>query len=203
MKSFIKSIIITILVGIYGITSSQFEKFEEAVESGNFKRLEKLCVDNAEDSELKKDPRLYYYTAQAYVELSKDEFYLTKNPDAVKNATRAMLKGLKKDEKKVVIQDFLEVRANVVIANNKVALSEYNSNKMPKAAKLFSESYSMDTLNWYSYFMIGKCTIAAGDTVLGEQYYRNVIEMYNDDLSASENTQEKEIDPHTYFINKY
>ena len=203
MKSFIKSIIITILVGIYGITSAQFEKFEEAVESGNFKRLEKLCVDNAEDSELKKDPRLYYYTAQAYVELSKDEFYLTKNPDAVKNATRAMLKGLKKDEKKVVIQDFLEVRANVVIANNKVALSEYNSNKMPKAAKLFSESYSMDTLNWYSYFMIGKCTIAAGDTVLGEQYYRNVIEMYNDDLSASENTQEKEIDPHTYFINKY
>ena len=100
MKSFIKSIIITILVGIYGITSAQFEKFEEAVESGNFKRLEKLCVDNAEDSELKKDPRLYYYTAQAYVELSKDEFYLTKNPDAVKNATRAMLKGLKKDEKK-------------------------------------------------------------------------------------------------------
>jgi len=84
MKSFIKSIIITVLVSICSIASAQFEKFEEAVESGNFKRLEKLCVDGAEDNELKKDPRLYYYTAQAYVELSKDEYYLAKNPDAVK-----------------------------------------------------------------------------------------------------------------------
>ena len=75
MKSFIKRIIITVLVSICGIASAQFERFEEAVESGNFKRLEKLCEDKAEDNELKKDPRLYYYTAQAYLELSKDEFF--------------------------------------------------------------------------------------------------------------------------------
>jgi len=203
MKSFIKSIIITVLVSICSIASAQFEKFEEAVESGNFKRLEKLCVDGAEDNELKKDPRLYYYTAQAYVELSKDEYYLAKNPDAVKNATRAMLKGLKKDDNKSAIEEFLAVKAEVVIANNKVALSEYNSNKMAKAAKLFAESYSMDTLSRYSYFMVGKCTIAAGDTAEGEVYYRTLIDLYNDDLSADNKTSEKEIDPHTYFINKF
>jgi uncharacterized protein YkwD len=203
MKSFIKSIIITVLVSICGIASAQFERFEEAVESGNFKRLEKLCQDKAEDNELKKDPRLYYYTAQAYVELSKDEFYLSKNPDAVKNATRAMLKGLKKDDNKSAVEEFLGVRSDVVIANNKVALSEYNSNKMAKAANLFAESYSIDTLNRYSYFMVGKCTIAAGDTAEGEVYYRNLIHLYNDDLTADNNTGEKEIDPHTYFINKF
>ena len=203
MKSFIKSIIITVLVSICSIASAQFEKFEEAVESGNFKRLEKLCVDGAEDNELKKDPRLYYYTAQAYVELSKDEYYLAKNPDAVKNATRAMLKGLKKDDNKSAIEEFLAVKAEVVIANNKVALSEYNSNKMAKAAKLFAESYSMDSLSRYSYFMVGKCTIAAGDTAEGEVYYRTLIDLYNDDLSADNKTSEKEIDPHTYFINKF
>lgn len=203
MKSFIKSIIITVLVSICGIASAQFERFEEAVESGNFKRLEKLCEDKAEDNELKKDPRLYYYTAQAYVELSKDQFYLSKNPDAVKNATRAMLKGLKKDDNKSAVEEFLGVRSDVVIANNKVALSEYNSNKMAKAANLFAESYSIDTLNRYSYFMVGKCTIAAGDTAEGEVYYRNLIHLYNDDLTADNNTGEKEIDPHTYFINKF
>jgi uncharacterized protein YkwD len=203
MKSFIKSIIITVLVSICGIASAQFERFEEAVESGNFKRLEKLCEDKAEDNELKKDPRLYYYTAQAYVELSKDEFYLSKNPDAVKNATRAMLKGLKKDDNNSAVEEFLGVRSDVVIANNKVALSEYNSNKMAKAANLFAESYSIDTLNRYSYFMVGKCTIAAGDTAEGEVYYRNLIHLYNDDLTADNNTGEKEIDPHTYFINKF
>ena len=56
MKSFIKSIIITVLVSICGIASAQFERFEEAVESGNFKRLEKLCEDKAEDNELKRIP---------------------------------------------------------------------------------------------------------------------------------------------------
>lgn len=203
MRSFIKSIFITALVGIYGVSSAQFEKFEEAVELENFKRLEKLCLDGADDTELKKDPQLYYYTAQAYVELAKDEFYLAKNPDAIKNATRAMLKGLKKDENRSVLEDFIDVRDEVVSANNKEAFSQYNSNKMAKAAKLFAESYSMDTTNRYSYFMTGKCTIAAGDTAEGEVYYRNIMAMYSDDLSAQDTTREKEIDPHTYFINKY
>ena len=78
MRSILKTLLILVSVGFSSSAFSQIYKMEQSAEDGNFKRLEKVCLDALEDKELKKLPEVYYYLSQAYFEQAKDERYFEK-----------------------------------------------------------------------------------------------------------------------------
>lgn len=191
-------------IGIGNSAFSQIYKMEQAVEDKNFKKLEKVALNALEDKQLKKDPRVYYYLAQAYVEQSMDEFAFEKNPDAVKLATKYMLKGYKRDDNQAaLIGDFLKVLDNVVKRQIDEAERQYNIKKMSKAVKMFNYVIDLDSTNRYARYMAGKASLAYGEIAAGENYYKQLIEWYNEDLEKGIDSAEQVVDPHAYFIDKY
>ena len=57
---------------------------------------------------MRKYPETYYYYAEALWQNAKDPLYWEKNPEAIKEAVKAMEKGLRKDEDKRVLASFFE-----------------------------------------------------------------------------------------------
>jgi len=177
---------------------------EEAVEESNFKRLEKVCLSALEEKEFSKMPEVYYYLAQAYVELSKDPIYFEKNEDAVKLATKYMLKGMRKDEGyKELNSNFSDVKEAVMKRQTEEAMAQYNINKKSKAAQYFNIVNQIDSTNRFAYYMTGKSYIESLDTALGELIYTNIIQWYNEDLASNRTDAEQEVDPHVFYIDKY
>lgn len=197
---------IFIVVGLFFTNSifSQVYKMKEAVDMGNFKRLEKVCLDALEDKDLKKKPETYFYLSQAYIEQAKDEFYLEKNEDAIQLAVKYMLKGKKRDGgREMLEEDFSEVRDEVVKRQIEQAETQYNINKMAKAVKLFNLAYELDSSNRYPYYMAGKSAIGYQDSVTGEPIYKQLLEWYAADLEQGVEDAEQVVDPYIYFIDKY
>ncbi len=195
-----------VVVGLFFTNSifSQVYKMKEAVDIGNFKRLEKVCLDALEDKDLKKKPETYFYLSQAYIEQAKDEFYLEKNPDAIKLAVKYMLKGKKRDGgREMLVEDFDGVRAEVVKRQIEQAEEQYNINKMAKAVKLFGLAYELDSAQRYPYYMMGKSAISNQDTATGEPIYKQLIEWYAADKEQGAEDAEQVVDPYIYFIDKY
>ncbi|MDC1395817.1 hypothetical protein N8368_04860, partial [Bacteroidia bacterium] len=152
--------------------NAQTYKMELAIEDGKFKRLEKLCLDALEDKNLKKRPEVYYYLSQAYVELSKDDLYFDKNPDAVKLAVKYMLKGKKKDKELKDWNDFEEVRNEIIKRQIDMADGQYNINKLAKAIKMYNLINQLDSTNRYAYLMSGKSSIGYLDSSTGEAKFK-------------------------------
>ena len=204
MRSLYKSSLLLIGLLIASTSYGQIYKMKLAADEGNFKRLEKVCLDATEDKELKKKPETWYYLAQAYAGLAKDEFYFSKNPDVVKLAVKAVLKGKKRDENEETLRGkFSDVLDDVVEAQLKEAERQYNINKMSKAAKMYQLVNNMDSTVRHAYVMKGKCLIGATDTAQGEKVYRDIMQWYENDMVDSTSKAEQEIDPYVYFINKY
>ncbi|MEY2923878.1 MAG: hypothetical protein RLZZ337_418 [Bacteroidota bacterium] len=202
MKKVLKSILAVALVACASSAFAQFDKIEEAIADGNFKRAEKIAEGYLEDQSMKKYPETYYYYAQALYENSKDPFYWEKNPEAIKEAVKAIEKGLRKDEDRARIAMFDDVLEGVVKRNNELAMDQYNINKISKAGGMFDDSYALNG-NRFAYFMSGKCAIEFEDTAKGEEHYEQLITWYNNDLANEVKDAEQVLDPHTYFINKY
>lgn len=204
MKSLIRTLFIFLATIICFPTLAQIYKMEQAVEDENWKKLEKVGLDALEDKQLKKDPAVYYYLAQAYVQQSMDEFTFEKNPDAVKLATKYMLKGFKRDDNRAgLTSEFEKVLENVVKRQTDEAERQYNIKKMSKAVKMFNYVIDLDSTNRYARLMAGKASIANGDSAIGESYYKQLMEWYNDDLKNGVEDAEQDVDPHAYFIDKY
>ncbi|MFT5055418.1 MAG: hypothetical protein ACI80H_000115 [Pseudoalteromonas distincta] len=195
---------LSLLLCVAGLSYGQIYKMEEAVEEGNFKRLEKVCLSALEEREFSKKPEVYYYLSQAYVELSKDPIYFEKNDDAVKLATKSMLKGMRKDEGYSELNsDFSDVKEAVMKRQTEEAMAQYNINKKSKAAQYFSLVNQIDSTNRFAYYMTGKSYIESLDTAMGEVIYANLMQWYKEDVASGIKDAEQEIDPHVYFIDKY
>lgn len=204
MKLALRTLFMAVGLFLANAVFSQVYKMKEAVDLGNFKRLEKVCLDALEDKALKKKPQTYFYLAQAYAEQAKDEFYLEKNPDAIKLAVKYMLKGLKRDEgARILEEDFDKVRDEIVAEQIKLGETQYNINKMAKAVKLFNLAYQLDSTQRYPYFMAAKSAIGYEDTAMGEPMYKNLLVWYAADLEQNLEDTEQEVDVYTYFIDKY
>jgi len=195
-----------VVVGLFMVNSvfSQVYKMKEAVDMGNFKRLEKVCLDALEDKALKKKPETYFYLSQAYIEQAKNELYLQKNPDAIKLAVKYMLKGKKREGgTEMLTEDFAEVRDEVIKRQIEEAEVQYKINKMAKAVKLFNLAYSLDSSQRYPYYMAAKSAIAYQDTVTGEPIYRKLLEWYAADQEQGVKDAEQRVEPYIYFVDKY
>jgi hypothetical protein len=204
MKLVYKLMCLSLLLCVAGLSYGQIYKMEEAVEEGNFKRLEKVCLSALEDREFSKKSEVYYYLSQAYVELSKDPLYFEKNDDAVKLATKSMLKGMRKDEGYSELNsNFSDVKEAVMKRQTEEAMAQYNINKKSKAAQYFSLVNEIDSTNRFAYYMTGKSYIESLDTAMGEVIYANLMQWYNEDLASGIKDAEQEIDPHVYYVDKY
>lgn len=199
-----KSLFVAIGLVVTNSIFGQVYKMQEAVEMENFKRLEKVCLDALEDKELKKLPETYFYLAQAYSELAKDPVYLSKNEDAVKLAVKFILKGLKREGGKEMLQNYFpNVLSDVVKGQISEADYQYNINKMAKAVKLFGLAYELDSSQRYPYYMMGKSAIASLDTPTGEAIYEQLIAWYAADIDSNSKDAVQVIDPYIYFADKF
>lgn len=204
MKSLLKTLFLVAFCLAANLSFAQIYKMELAVEDKNFKKLEKVALNALEDKQLKKKPEVYYYLAQAYVEQSMDEILFSKNPDAVKLATKYMLKGIKKDDNRAVLYGgFEKVLEKVINRQTQEAERQYKIKKMSKSIKMFNYVIALDSTNRYAYYMLGKSYIANLDSALGEESFKKLITWYNEDLSSENDDAEKNVDPHAYFIDKY
>ncbi|MDA8886300.1 CAP domain-containing protein [Bacteroidia bacterium] len=203
MKSLLRTLFIFIGLGLAASVNAQTYKMELAIEDGKFKRLEKLCLDALEDKNLKKRPEVYYYLSQAYVELSKDDLYFDKNPDAVKLAVKYMLKGKKKDKELKDWNDFEEVRNEIIKRQIDMADGQYNINKLAKAIKMYNLINQLDSTNRYAYLMSGKSSIGYLDSSTGEAKFKNLLQWYAEDIKNNVLDKEQSVDPYVYFADKY
>ena len=199
-----KLLLILSVVFFFGDAYAQLEKLEIAAADQNYMRLLKVASDATEVKELKKMPEVYYYLSQSYINLAQDERYLQKNPDAIKKAVSFMLKGIKKDNGKEVLNSkFDVVRDMVVESNDREAFKQYNTNKYAKAAKLYGQSYQIDTTRRSSYFFQAKSYLGAGENLSAEVIYKDLINRYREDHTNGVELKELEVDPLVYFIDKY
>ncbi len=183
---------------------AQTEKMEEASETENYKRLEKVCLKALEDKQLKRDPVTYYYLAEAYINLGTDPLTEEKYPDGIKLAEKYMSKGLRKDDHRRVLEsEFADVLDAVIKGQNKLAKDEYGINKKAKAVMLFDKAYALDSSRRYPYFMSAKSAIESGDSALGEPKYRQLMEWYAADQETGDTVAEQEIDPYLHFADKF
>jgi hypothetical protein len=177
---------------------AQLEKLEYAIEDKNYKRALKVAEDFMENRDLRKYPETYFYHALALYELSKDELWYEKNPDAIKEAVKSAAKGMKKDEDENVTEAFRDLIDNVAEAQNQIALDNYNINKLTRAVSEFDKSYELNQ-NLFAYYMSAKSSIEYGDTITGEPKYEQLITWYEEDSTI----EKKELEPYIYFIDKY
>ena len=171
-----KLLLILAFVYLSSNSYAQFLKLEVAAKEKNYLRLLKVATDATVVKELKKKPEVYYYLAESYVNLAQDERFLQKNPDAIKKAVSFMLKGIKKDNsKEVLINKFTDVRDLVTENNDREAFKQYNTNKYSKAAKMYGQSYQIDTTRRGSYFLQANNYVGTGETVAAELIYKDVV----------------------------
>lgn len=200
----IKLLLILTFVNFFSGSYAQLEKLEIASEDKNYMRLQKVATDATEVKELKKMPEVYYYLSESYVNLAQDERYLQKNPDAIKKAVGFMLKGIKKDNNKEILNTkFINVRDQVIENNDREAFKQYNTNKYAKAAKMFGQSYQIDTTQRSSYFFQAKSYLGAGENLPAELIYKDLINRYQRDYASGIENQQIKVDPLVYFIDKY
>jgi uncharacterized protein YkwD len=183
---------------------AQTDKMDEAAELGNFKRLEKVCLDALEDRELKRNPITYYYLAQAYVNLGTDPLTESKYPDGVKLSVKYMEKGIRKDDNRSLLEsDFTEVLDAVIKAQIKEGEGQFGINKKSKAVRLFDKAYELDSSRRYPYFMSAKSAVESGGSASGEHKYKQLMVWYAADQEVKDSTTEQELDPYLYFADKY
>tara|TARA_Y100000385_G_scaffold209278_1_gene217098 strand:+ start:2311 stop:4602 length:2292 start_codon:yes stop_codon:yes gene_type:complete len=199
-----KLLLILSVVFFFGDAYAQLEKLEIAAADQNYMRLLKVASDATEVKELKKMPEVYYYLSQSYVNLAQDERYLQKNPDAIKKAVSFMLKGIKKDNGKEVLNSKFEVVRDMVVKNNdREAFKQYNTNKYAKAAKMYGQSYQIDTTRKGSYFLQAKSYLGASENSSAEIIYKDLIKRYREDYTNGIKVKDIEVDPLVYFIDKF
>ncbi|MBT8326193.1 MAG: CAP domain-containing protein [Bacteroidia bacterium] len=202
MRRLIRIFLPVCLTTLSLVSFGQLDKIEIAIEDGNFKRVEKLCLNAFESKEMRKIPEIYYYYAQAMYELSLDEIYFDKNPDAVKEALKAVKKGKRKDEGHNILEAFEDEINKLAVRQNELAMKQYNINKMSKAAGMFDMSYQLNQ-NRFAYLMSAKSALTYEDSAKADSTYANLIQWYNEDLNAGDEEAEQSLDPHVYFINKH
>lgn len=180
--------------GISGAQHILLERAEEAIIDSFYERAYKLTTDAMEDEIVKKDPLTYYLRAISIYHLSKEPFFIKKNPEPIKDACKMVIKGRDKDKDKRYEGRFDEFIADLVIANNLLAEEEYKVNRYSKAIKIYTLSHSLngDTM---AFFMIGKSYQMSADTPNALHYYKRLVNMYNEDNKSGKVIENPIVDP--------
>lgn len=183
-----------LLSGIAGAQHIILERAEEAIIDSFYERAYKLTTEAMEDEIVKKDPLTYYLRAISIYHLSKEPFFIKKNPEPIKDAAKMVIKGRDKDKEKRYEGRFDEFIADLVIANNLLAEEEYKVNRYSKAIKIYSLSHSLngDTM---AFFMIGKSYQMSADTPNAVSYYKRLVNMYNEDNKTGKIIENPIVDP--------
>ncbi|MCC6722395.1 MAG: hypothetical protein IT243_09340 [Bacteroidia bacterium] len=161
----------------------KLDKAENAINENYFERAFKLLNDAIEDEVTKKDPLTYYLRAICLFELSNEEFFIKRHPDAINEACKMVLKGKDKDKTGKYKGVFDKFIADLVLKNDSLAEEEYKVNRYPKAIKLYTISVKMNN-DTFSYYMIGKCYQMAADTANAKSYFTNLINWYSETNKA-------------------
>lgn len=175
---------------------------KEAIRDENYKRVIKLYEASMEDSKLRKNPEIYFLNAQALYEMMKDPYFLKKNPDAIKNGVKMIMKGKGYDQDEEVVWDYEEVIKNYVEINNALGKEFYDINKFGKARRTYQTSYRMNG-DLEAFYMEGRAALHMLDTAFAETQYDQLIVLYDDEFKATQSNKGFKIDPYLYFVDKY
>ncbi|NUM32051.1 MAG: hypothetical protein HUU47_06975 [Bacteroidetes bacterium] len=193
------------LLSVAFIASSQksnLDKAENAINEKYYERAFKLLNDAIEDDVTKKNPLTYFLRAICLYELSKDEFFLKKHPDAISEACKMVLKGKDKDKTNRYKGVFDLFISDLVIKNDSLAEEEYKVNRYPKAIKIYNISVKMNN-DTFSYYMIGKCYQMAADTANAKYYYKNLINWYNETNKSGNKIRKPVVEPFLFLADVY
>lgn len=183
-----------LFIGFANAQSINITKAEAAIEDGFYERAYKLTTEAIEHEQTKKDPLAYYFRAISLYHLSKEEFFVKKNPDALKDACKMVIKGQQKDKEKQYKERFEEFVTELVQTNNALADEEYLVKRYSKAIKLYNVSYSLNG-DTTAYYMIGKSYQFFADTVAAKFYFRNLVNWYNEAIKSGKPVSNAYIDP--------
>ncbi len=170
------------------------EKAQQAIEDGLYERAYKLTGDALEHEVTKKDALSYYLHAKSLFELNKKPTFAKKNPEAFKDVCKLVIKARLRDKDKKYEGKFDDLIAELVSVNNALADEEYNVNRYPKAIKLYTVSYGLNS-DRTAYYMIGKSYQMNTDTNSAKSHYRILIQGYEDDLKNEEAKSQPIIEP--------
>jgi hypothetical protein len=202
MQKLIILISLFFTVGFVNAQQENIDRAEIAINDGYFERAYKLTLDAIENEETKKNPLAYYFCAISLFELSKDEYYLKKNPEAFKEVCKLLVKARQRDKDKKYEGQFDVFIADVVATNNLLAEEEYKVNRYPKAIKLYTISHGMNG-DTTAYYMIGKSYQMSGDTTSAKSYYRNLINWYDEAQKAGKKINKPIIDPFIFMTDVF
>jgi tetratricopeptide (TPR) repeat protein len=178
------------------------DKAEQAIEEGFYERAYKLTNEAIENEVTKKNPLTYYLRGQCLYILSKEDFFIKKNPEAIKDACKMVMKGKEKDKDGRLTERFRPFVAELVATNDSLAFEEYKVNRYPKAIKLYNISYNLNG-DTTAYYMIGKSYQMSLDTANAKFYYKNLINWYNELNKSGDNPGNAYIDPFLFLADVY
>lgn len=173
-----------------------------ALEDKSYKKALKNALDATENSETSRTPDPYYLVAAAYLELAKDEYYLEKNPETIKEAMKYASKGVSKDKGNKVFDEYREYLVQLVKKNNAEADAYFKINKISKSIKAYQESFQLigDT---NALFWMGKLQLVSEDTASGESDYLILMNWYYESYMKNGNNDGFHQEPYVYFADKY
>lgn len=180
---------------------AQSDRIILAIEDGNLKRALKLAETSAEDDEFKKDPEVYFLTAEVYYKIMDDQFLSSKYPDALKDGIKALEKGRRLNNGEFY-PEYDDLVNNYVAKNNEEAARQYKINKFTKAVKFYETSYELNGDMTAVYWM-GKNWLMQTDTAQAEVYYKQVIAWSNDQKLEGKAVPQVISDAYIHFADKY
>ncbi len=189
-------------VGQIMAQQANLDRAEKALADGYFERALNLSRAATEHEKTKKNPLGYYLYAMSLFELTKDEYFAKKNPDAFKDACKLILKAKMKDKENKFEGRFDDKIAEMVEVNNQLGYSEYQVNRFPKAIKYYTLSCNMNE-DITAYYMIGKCYQLSTDTAQAKSYYKALINRYDEAHKKGESADKFSIDPFIFLADVY
>ena len=202
MQRIIILICLFLSAGIAKSKQINLDKAQKAIDKGYFERAYKLTSDALENEVTKKDPLTYYLHAISLFELSKQDFFVKKNPEAFKDACKMVGKAKLRDKDKKYEGKYDEFIAELVKINNALAEEEYKVNRYPKAIKFYTISYGLNK-DIIAFFMIGKSYQMSGDTASAKSYYKKLISGYEDTKNSGQEIENPIVDPFLFMTDVY
>lgn len=178
------------------------ETAKVALSDKAYKKALKNAMDATEHPETTKNPEAYYLVAISSHELSKDKFYVEKNPEVLKEAMKYALKGLEKDKGSKAYDTYEPQLRLLAKRNNQEADDNYKINKTARAISLYDQSFKLvgDTSAFY---WLGKLSMFSGDTTLGQENYVMLISWYYESFMKNKDNAGFEEEPFVYFADYY
>lgn len=173
---------------------AKLDKAEKMIEDGFYEKALSLTEDALEHEVTKKNPLTYYLHAIALFNLTKDESFARKNPEAFKDACKMVIKAKQRDKDKQFEGRYDDFIAELVSTNNSLAEEEFNVNRYPKAIKLYTISYNLNG-DKKAYYMIGKSYQMSGDTASAKSQYRILIGWYEEAMKQEESSSKPIVEP--------